>query len=374
MEDSKIKLIFSGDFVPLIRPKHITDDHFSSIKSILADCDLHITNLECSLTLANKPIEKSGPNIKGQPEGIKLLQQANVDIACLANNHIFDYGEQGILDSINVCEQNGIDTIGIVNRPDNCHEYLIKEIKDKKIGFLNYCEHEFSVREKGLLGACGYDPIDIFYNIRKLRPQVDYLIVIYHGGNEYYPLPRPGLRKDFHYMVDLGADAVIGHHTHVFSGYEMYNRKPLVYSLGNFFFPYEGEPESWHTGILCQLEIDVKIEIKLFPVFQCKAGYEVVRMKVDSVETILKEVERLSHILRNEDELQKQWEIYVKTAGDGLARQILSSSRIEKLLLRYSFVKKHFYNNKRRIAVRNILRCSSLEQLLIANLNSKKCS
>ena len=93
------------------------------------------------------------------------------------------------------------------------------------------------------MGASGYDPVNAYYEaIQALRPKVDWLIVLYHGGNEYYSLPRPGLKKDFHYLADLGADLVVGHHTHVISGYEIYNGKPLIYSLGNFFFPYKENP------------------------------------------------------------------------------------------------------------------------------------
>ena len=68
--------------------------------------------------------------------------------------------------------------------------------------------------------------------------------------------PDPDLKRDFHFLADVGADAVIGHHTHVFSGIENYRGKPLIYSLGNFFFPMEGEPESWSRGVICRLTVD----------------------------------------------------------------------------------------------------------------------
>jgi poly-gamma-glutamate capsule biosynthesis protein CapA/YwtB (metallophosphatase superfamily) len=68
-------------------------------------------------------------------EKIELLQQADVSIACLANNHIFDFGEKGITDTLNTCQENGIDTLGVVNRPDGRNHWLIKEIKGKRFGF-----------------------------------------------------------------------------------------------------------------------------------------------------------------------------------------------------------------------------------------------
>ena len=101
-----------------------------------------------------------------------------------------------------------------------------------------------------MLGASGYDPVKAYYDINNLKALSDYVIVIYHGGNEYYPLPRPGLKNTFHYLADLGADVVIGHHRHVYSGYEIHNTTPLIYSLGNFWFPFENEPEESNFGVL----------------------------------------------------------------------------------------------------------------------------
>jgi len=368
-----IKLLFSGDFAPIIQSENIGDQHFTGITDIISSADLHITNLECPLTSSKKPIDKTGPSIKSDPVAVTLLQQAKVNIGCLANNHIFDYGEQGIKETIKVCESNNIDTLGIVAREDKRDHWLIKEVRGKKVGFLNYCEHEFSVRGKGLMGACGYDPIEAFYEVGHLKHMVDYLIVIYHGGNEYYPLPRPDLKKDFHYLADLGADAVIGHHTHVFSGYEIYNLKPLIYSLGNFFFPYDGEPESWHEGILCQLKIENTIEIEFMPVLQCKKGFEVIKMSKDKGDSLMNTIEILSNLIRNEEELQKKWDNYVSTIGDGLSNQILFTTRFDKALLKVPILKNYSNNKNRWKAILNILRCRSLEQLLIDNLKSNQC-
>jgi poly-gamma-glutamate synthesis protein (capsule biosynthesis protein) len=367
-----IKLLFSGDFAPLIPVEKITDNHFSGLTEIFDATDLRITNLEAPLTNSQIPIGKTGPSIKADPVTISLLKKAKVNIACLANNHIFDYGEQGIEDTVGTCKRNNIDTMGIVSMKDGRDHWLVKTLKGKRIGFLNYCEHEFSVREKGLTGACGYDPVDAYYDINHLKPIVDYLIVIYHGGNEYYPLPRPDLKKDFHYLADLGADALIGHHTHVFSGYEIYNNKPLIYSLGNFFFPYEGEPESWYEGILCQLLIDNVIELKLYPVLQCKDGYNVKITKSESANSILNQIKQLSRIIENNEELEKRWNDYVCSTGEGLSRKILYSSKIDKILAGIPLFKTYFNNNKQRISILNILRCSSLRQLLIDDLNSMK--
>ena len=369
-----ITLLFSGDFAPIIPIENIYANHFAELSEIFARADLHVTNLECPLTSSTEPIEKTGPSIKADPLTISLLQQAKVDVVCLANNHIFDYGEEGIVDTLTLCENHNIETIGIISREAGQNHWLIREIKGKKIGILNYCEHEFSVREKGLLGANGYDPVNAYYDVIYLRPIVDYLIVIYHGGNEYYNLPRPELKKDFHYLADLGADAVIGHHTHVISGYEIYNEKPLVYSLGNFFFPFDEEPESWHEGVLCQLKIEGTIGIELIPVLQCKGNLAVVNLRNEERGTLLKRIEILSEIIGDDDGLQSNWNTYVRAIGDGLANKILFPTVIDKIISRVPILNKYVNNIKNRRSILNILRCISLRQVLINNLNSKICS
>lgn len=368
MTDGDISIIFSGDFAPLLEPKELQEDHFSDIQELVLACDLHVTNLECPLTLSGKKIEKSGPHLKAHPDAVKLLKQAGVDIACLANNHIFDYDEQGLLDTINACGENEIECLGVVSRPDNKPQWLIKEVKGKKIGLLNYCEHEFSVRERGLLGASGYDPIDAFHDIKLLRPKVDWLIVIYHGGNEYYALPRPALKKDFRYLADVGADVVIGHHTHVFSGYEIYNEKLLVYGLGNFFFPFEGEPEPWNIGALMILKLKRHLEFELNFINQCNSDTKV-RLILNEQKVISENVvSKLSDIISNDEELRNYWQDYVIQNGPGLERAFLYPSIYDKILYKAGFK----VYSKRHIGVMlNIERCRSLADLFFDSLKAK---
>lgn len=372
MDQSKLNLIFSGDFAPILKDYKTNDSHFRSINEILLFVDLHITNLECPLTYSEASIKKSGPAVKSDPGSISLFNQAKVKLACMANNHIFDYGEKGIVDTIEVLKKSNIESIGIVNRTDGREKWIVKEIKGKRIGFLNYCEHEFSVREKGFLGASGYDPVDAYYDIRVLRPKVDWLIVIYHGGNEYYPFPRPELKKDFHYLADLGADMVVGHHTHVFSGYEIYNDKPLIYSLGNFFFPYEGEPESWNEGVLLNCIIDESIQFELIPFYQCKDGFEVTLMTRDKKGSALQKIKDLSSTISDDSKLEDAWRIYVQNFGEGLSGKILYPTKVDKLLLKLPFLKKYVSDKSRLRSLINILRCTSLKQLLIDGLKLKQ--
>lgn len=369
---NKIRLLFSGDFAPVMHPGKISTSHFEDLETVFADSDLHLTNLECPLTNSTKPIEKTGPSIKADPRAVKLLKQAGVNVACMANNHILDFGEEGVRDTIEICKANNIKTLGIRPGDGSSGSSLVIEIKGKKIGVLNYCEHEFSVRKKGFTGAAGYDPVDAYYEIKQLRECADYIIVIYHGGNEYYDLPRPDLKKDFHFMADLGADAVIGHHTHVISGYEVYKGKPLVYSLGNFFFPFDGEPESWHRGILCRLVLGSALEIDLIPFSQCYGGYEVSSLIDKQKDVIMERIEELSVIITDEIKLNDKWMDFCNTSGAGFARQLLYPTIIDKVILRLPLIKRIVEDRRQFLAVLNMLRCKSLRQAIIDNLISRQ--
>lgn len=361
-----ITLLFSGDFAPLVPPQNIRSDHFSELQPIFEECDLHITNLECPLTIAHIPIKKSGPSIKANPQSVELLKQANVSVACLANNHIFDYDEKGITDTLTICEENKIDTVGIVSRADGQKHWLIKEVKGKRIGFLNYCEHEYSVRAERLLGANGYGAINAFYDIQQLRPQVNYLIVIYHGGNEYYPLPNPQVKKDFHYLADLGADAVIGHHTHVFSGYEEYKGKPMIYSLGNFFFPFANEPKEWHQAVLCKLTLDKNIKVGLIPIVQCEGlNLNVTLPDTQERDYILNTIENLSKVIQNDEELKEEWTTFVQQNGIGLYKTFMYSTKAQRLLFKLGLFQNQKRDRNRANIIENIIRCNSLKEVLL---------
>ncbi|MEW6506967.1 MAG: CapA family protein [Bacteroidota bacterium] len=357
--NNSIKLIFSGDFVPNLG-KVFSESVFSDeLIKLLGQNDVHITNLESPLTLSENKIKKSGPHLKAEPKNIKLLKSAGVNIACLANNHIYDFGEEGINDTIEICKENGIETLGIVNRTDGNPHCLIKEIKGKKIGFLNYCEHEFSVREHGLLGACGFSPIDAYYDICKLKQQADYIIVIYHGGNEYYPLPNPEMKKSFRYLAELGADAVIGHHTHVYSGYEIYNCKPLVYSLGNFFFSYPGEPEEWNFGLICTLNISSEITVDLHPIIQCRDKVET-KMAGETVkQKMLSNISQLSEWIQNEESLIISWDAFCETKRVAYIKQFPCFSSLLKIALKIGIPLKYLLPESRVIGYENMLRCQA---------------
>lgn len=364
--------MFSGDLAPLKNHTGVFFEEDRILNSVFRNINLHITNLECPLTLSDRKIMKSGPVIKTEPGRISFLKEANVNIACLANNHIFDYGEEGLKETIRVCELNGIDTAGIVSRADNKPSYLIKEINNKKVGFLNYCEHEFSVRKNGEMGANGYENIKAFYEVNELKSRCDFVIVIYHGGVEYYPLPRPGIKKIFRYLIDIGADAVISHHTHTISGYEVYKNKPVIYGLGNFYFPYENEPEEWYTGLICELKLSNEISFALHPVRQSKDFSKIELLAGKEKEEIESKISTLNEIIADENKLKEEWKKYTDKVKTGYLKQILNLKKYEKALLKFGLFENNILYSKKNITINNLISCVSHRDILLEILKYEK--
>ena len=112
------------------------------------------------------------------------------------------------------------------------------------------------------------DSRGVFFLIKKEKISSDFVIVVFHGGNEYCPIPNPDTVERYRFICDMGADAVIGGHTHCPQGYEIYEGKPIVYSMGNFLFKSSSEKDekdSWHYGYICILEITDTITLKTVP-------------------------------------------------------------------------------------------------------------
>ena len=133
----------------------------------------------------------------------------------LNNNHILNYGQNGLTQTKDFLSTDYI--------ADN---FYTKTINGISFGFLGY---DFITYPK-------LDKTQIISQIKKYDPQVDYLIISIHWGNEYLPQAEKWRVDLAHQMVDAGADIIHGHHPHVWQGLEVYKNKPIYYSFGNFVF------------------------------------------------------------------------------------------------------------------------------------------
>lgn len=297
-----MKILIAGDFCPQHRvARSFESGDFATVlgevKPILESADYSIVNFECAVTSGvEKPIEKIGPNLQCSKRGMEAVKWSGFDCVTLANNHFYDFGNDGVEKTLEACKEYGIDIVGGGMNLQEASRILYKEIAGQTLAIINCCEHEFSIATDNSGGSNPLNPIQQFYDIRKARESADYVLVIVHGGHEMYQLPSPRMQETYRFFVDAGADAVVNHHQHCFSGYEMYNGKPIFYGLGNFCFDNSVYRNAiWNEGYLVMIEFGHSQSFQLIPYMQCGDTVSISFLNEDDV--FIKKVHELNSII-----------------------------------------------------------------------------
>lgn len=303
-----MKILVAGDFCPTERLKPIVESGnyhsiFCEVESVIKSADYSIVNYECPVVLGNySPIEKCGPNLSSSAKGIDAIKYAGFNIVTLANNHIMDFGDQGLTDTIKTCEKENVDTVGAGANLEEAARILYKRKGDETLAIINCCEHEFSIATDNSAGANPLNPIQQYYKIQEAIKNADYVLVIVHGGHEHYQLPSPRMVETYRFFIDAGADAVVNHHQHCFSGYEMYKDKPIFYGLGNFCFDRGKVNSIWNEGFMIMLNFtqhDVSYECH--PYSQCNGDTSV---RIVPEQQWKKTVEKLNEVIASTELLK----------------------------------------------------------------------
>lgn len=375
----KINILFTGDFAPCRKFESVVLDRKAQVLgdalSIIESADVSFTNLECPLTIHNETINKSGPVLKANPGCVDALKSFSV--VGLANNHILDYGKQGLADTLAACEKAGLPTIGAGLDLKRAQKPFIKELKGIKIAIIAIAEHEFSQSKNGEAGSAPIDLIDNYQQIQKAKMQADIVIVTLHGGNEYFPYPRPDLRKLCQHYIDLGVEAVICHHPHVPGAYEYYQGKPIVYSLGNFIFDVANPREDWELGYMTNLSFSSETKkFESMELISYKQSVEfggIKLLKDQEKDDFLAKIETYCQNMENQQKWLKAWHDFVANQADVYILRHFSPATFRGLgwLGRNTPIAKLFFNKPNSLPKLNMLRCQSHLELLTAVLESK---
>lgn len=315
-----IRITIAGDFCMHHRMQQMGRSEIvsamSSVKPTIAESDYSLVNLECAVfDGAFQPIVKSGPNLHNSSESIKALKALGFDGVTLANNHFADYGLEAVAETLRLLKENGVDYYGGGRNLEEASQIKYIEVQKKKIAIINACEHEFSIATATEGGANPLDVVDTARAIKEARTHSDYVIVIIHGGSEHYNLPTPRMQKWYRFFVEAGADAVMNHHQHCFSGYEIYHGKPIVYGLGNFCFDWDGRRNCrWNEGYMVQLNLDKTIGLQLIPYKQCDE--EVGTFVLNDREAFDKHIDELNAIIADSALLQQNFDEFVESMAE----------------------------------------------------------
>lgn len=358
-----MKILIGGDLV--------VDTVYDPITSIDEDLinlfnvsDLNVINLEAPVTNYKTKILKTGPHLKSNKKSTnEVLEILKVNIATLANNHIFDYGEQGIKDTLFFCEQNNILTVGAgMNLKEASKTLFFQTPAAGKIAFVNISENEWASAKEDVAGANPMSLIDNVQQIQNAKLQADFVFLIIHGGHEYYNLPSPQMRKRYRFYADQGVDIIIGHHTHCISGFETYKNTPIYYSLGNFLFTKNSRYDDWYTGLILEVNIEnSKLNCLLHPIKQEKDSFKLELLGEEEKSLVMSRVNEYSSIINNDVELLKEWCSFVDKKYSSYLNNwsILSFIRVHYLRRILEKLNIRFLNKRGISRYFNYMRCES---------------
>lgn len=282
------------------------------ILDIINSADYSIVNFESSVVLGKNeyPIVKNGVHLASGRESLEILKGIGFKMITLANNHVLDYGYPGLSNTLSISNKEGLEHVGAGHNFTEASSVRYIDIGGERAAFVNCCEHEFSISENDNPGSCPLDPILQYYQINQAKKESDYVIIIVHGGHEYFQLPSQRMVLTYRYLIDAGADAVINHHQHCYSGYEVYKEKPIFYGLGNFFFYKESEiNRPWNEGYMVKLHLSKEqVDFEIFPYRQCNGNYGVESLN-DSNSFYIK-IKQLNETISSSEKLDKAIKIY----------------------------------------------------------------
>jgi len=371
----QIKVLVTGDFCPINRIEMLVEKNdyasiFNDFLPILQESDLNITNLECPLYEGNTPINKSGPNLKGTIAAANALKFGKFDLVTLANNHIMDHGEQGLRSTIGALVQNEISYVGAGMDTFDAERVFYYTHHDITVAVINICENEFGMAGISLAGANGIDVVRNYYHVTEAKKNADFVILIMHGGHEYYELPSPRVQKLCRFFIDLGVDVVINHHTHCPSGFEKYKEGNIFYGLGNFVFDWDKlKKDSWYYGYAVNLTMSKKnrISFKIVPYTQNRGsstGLQVLKER----EPFIKEIERLNETIIDAHKLEERW---IRLSEGSYKHYISSLMPIDNKYLKAALHKLGLnfpFSKKAALKISNLVRCESHRDLFLAAL------
>lgn len=258
--ERKRTILVTGDVIPA-RVVNIQATKFNNFlwpfektADAVKDADLTFIDLETPI-IKNCPLINDGFKFCGNAKHVEGLIYAGVDVATLANNHIGNFGEEAITETVSLLASNGIAVTGQ-------HKPLIKDVRGVIFAFLGYNDIGYT---PGSISDAVED--DIKNEVADARNQADVVIVQYHWGEEYRNQPDERQKYLGRFTIDSGADLVIGNHPHWIQPVEVYNNKLITYAHGNFVFDQEWSIET-KRGVLGRYTFydDQLVDVEYLPI------------------------------------------------------------------------------------------------------------
>ncbi|MGN0350720.1 MAG: CapA family protein [Roseburia sp.] len=207
----------------------------------MQQADLMCLNNEFTYSTNGSPLEGKAYTFRANPNRVEVLEELGGDVVGLANNHVYDYGKQALLDTFVTLEEAGIPYVGAGRNLEEAMEPYYTEIDGKTIAIVaasraekNKMTPQATETEPGILRC--YDTELFLQEIAEAKEQADFVIAFVHWGTEYSTVLEEVQLSTGKEYLDAGADVIIGAHSHCLQEVEYYEGKPIFYSLGNYWF------------------------------------------------------------------------------------------------------------------------------------------
>ncbi|MCD7824378.1 MAG: CapA family protein [Clostridiaceae bacterium] len=232
--------------------------------------DAMIINNEFSISEQGSPMDGKQYTFRSSPENVKYLKQLGVDVAGLANNHVYDYGKTAFLDTLKYLKKADIAVVGAGKNAKQAKKPVYLTCKGKTIAIVAATRAEkYIMTPEAGKNSPGvfrtYDDTAYRKAIRKAKKKADFVVAYVHWGTEYSTELEDVQRQQAMDYIDAGADAVVGAHTHCMQGIGYYKGAPIFYSLGNFWF---NEKTLYTTVLELSISEEGKLTAKMQPCIQ----------------------------------------------------------------------------------------------------------
>lgn len=296
-QTAPVKVLFSGDVTLGYHYEEYVDElvkkgmpvadaqawGFKEVKALTQAADCFVVNLECPFTTGGEKIAKNF-NFRARPELVATLLAGGVDVASLANNHLMDYGAEGLFDTLKTLDEVKIAHFGAGRDLAAARAPRIVDIKGVKVAFLGYfflgdrnIEPKEVIATENTPGVSGeFSDVTVLTkrvvaDVRAAKKKAHHVVPFFHWGREGKAEPEAYQVSLARAAIDAGASAVLGSHPHVLQPIVTYKGAPVVYSLGNFVFGGNWDPKDKRSALF---------EMTLTP--ESVVGYRAIPARSDS--------------------------------------------------------------------------------------------
>jgi len=340
---------------------------FNDLLEEFEAADLVVANLECPLIERPSPILKTGPVFGAEVSAINGIKAGGVDLLCLANNHIKDHGAAGIRSTLKACRAQQLETVGVGENLEEASKIWVREIDGMRVGFIALAEHEYSIAREDEPGANPLDLIQFVRSMAAVRGQIDYLVVLFHGGDEFV-VPSPRVQETCRFLIEMGASCVVVQHPHVLGGIEHHRGGHIVYGQGALVMDEAlyRDRASFHEGILVRLQVEAPGQASLdyVPFRQSDPRPGARRLRGDDEQALRKRLEARSQRILDPVFVKHEWREFALGKRHSYFSSLLGHNGPLMKLNRSGMLERLLYGKRLAKGVRNAVCCETHREAL----------